>query len=181
MTTDAADRRSPVRRFLTRLYDVCGAAAGVLLVCIALIVLWDVGGGIFGYIPRAAEELAGYCMVGSAFLGFAHTLARGEHIRVTLLVGHLRGGAAYALGLAAGGATAGLTGALAWYSLRMTWQSWVFNDVAQGLIAIPLWIPQVCMTFGSIVFFIATLEALFDVATGRPNSSTATNAGPHDA
>ena len=49
------------------------------------------------------------------------------------------------------------------------------------LIAIPLWIPQVCMTFGSIVFFIAALEALFDVATGRPNSSTAINAGPHDA
>lgn len=161
-----SDGGNTAGRVLHRLYDLCGALAGVLLVLIVVIVLYDIGGGLFGYIPRAAEELAGYCMAGSAFLGLAHTLARGEHIRVTLFSSHLHGGKARALAIFAAAGTAFLTGFLAWFSIRLTWQSWVFNDVAQGLIAIPLWIPQTTMALGAAVFFIAALESLYDVIRG---------------
>jgi len=161
-----SDGGTPAGRLLHRLYGFCGVLAGVLLVLIVVIVLYDIGGGLFGYIPRAAEELAGYCMAGSAFLGLAHTLARGEHIRVTLVSSHLRGRPARMLALFAATGTALLTGVLAWYSIRLTWQSWIFNDVAQGLIAIPLWIPQTTMALGAAVFFLAALESLWDVARG---------------
>jgi TRAP-type C4-dicarboxylate transport system permease small subunit len=42
------------------------------------------------------------------------------------------------------------------------------NDLSTGLIAIPLWIPQVGMALGAVVLFIAVVEQLVVVATGGP-------------
>lgn len=38
------------------------------------------------------DAYAGYMMAGAGFLALAHTLKRGEHIRVTLVLGRLHGG-----------------------------------------------------------------------------------------
>jgi hypothetical protein len=54
-----------------------------------LLVLYQLGGQLFPYVPRSADEFAGYCMGASAFLGLADALRSGDHIRVTLVADRL--------------------------------------------------------------------------------------------
>ena len=53
-----------------------------------------------------------------------------------------------------------LAGALAFYAIRLTYQSWDFHDISTGNDATPLWIPQIGMAVGAIVLFIALLDDL---------------------
>ena len=84
----------------------------------SFMVLLLVDGAALGRSPAARtstspgiDAYAGYMMAGAGFLALAHTLKRGEHIRVTLLLSALHGRGRRALrdlgavrGLAAGGA-----------------------------------------------------------------------------
>jgi TRAP-type C4-dicarboxylate transport system permease small subunit len=53
-----------------------------------------------------------------------------------------------------------LAGAFAFYSIRLAYQSWSFNDISTGNDATPLWIPQITMALGTAVFFIAFVDEL---------------------
>ena len=157
-----------IRDLLQRLYFACGVLAGACLVAVLGFVLYSIGGGLFGYIARSADDFAGYAMLASSFLALAHTFGAGEHIRVTLLLGRLRGTArriAEILCLLAGGALAGY---LAWFSIKTMLISYEIGDVSTGLVAVPLWIPQVAMALGASVLFIAMVEQLVVVAAGGP-------------
>ena len=48
----------------------------------------------------------------------------------------------------------------AFYSARLVFVSWDFNDISTGNDATPLWIPQLAMAFGSLVLVIALVDAL---------------------
>ena len=49
-------------------------------------VLLGIFGRLLGFQVRGTDAYAGYFMAGSGFLALAHTLTRGEHIRVTLVI-----------------------------------------------------------------------------------------------
>ena len=61
----------------------------------------------------------------------------------------------------------GLTAAFVAYMLyaagRFVYESWQFNEVAQGLIRVPIWIPQMSFLVGVLIFFIAVLDELVAV------------------
>ena len=170
-----------MRDMLRRLYDVTGYLGGVFMILLLLFVLYSVGPGVglwmdqtlglpnpFNYVARSADELAGYAMCASAFLAFAATFGRGEHIRVTLILQRFEGRARRLLELWCLAIGALLAGYLAWYSVKLCWVSWQINDLSTGLLPIPLWIPQVGMALGAVVFAIAVVEQLVVVATGGP-------------
>ncbi|MGE0312123.1 MAG: TRAP transporter small permease [Lautropia sp.] len=142
------------------------AAAAVLFVAIAALVLYQLGGQVLPYVPRSADEFAGYCMGASAFLALADTLRAGEHIRVTLLTDRLpavaRRGAAWAALLV----SIGLSAWMAWYFVRQAWVSWTFGEASSGLIALPMWLPQGAMAWGAVAFVVALLETAVRVARG---------------
>ena len=99
-------------------------------------------------------------MAGAGFLALAHTLKRGEHIRVTLLLAVAAGAsAARARDL---GAVRGLAAraALAYYSCRLAWQSYAFHDISTSNDATPLWMPQIAMALGAVVLAIAFIDEL---------------------
>ncbi len=48
----------------------------------------------------------------------------------------------------------------AYYSVRLAYQSWDFNDVSTGNDATPLWIPQLTMAAGTLVLFVAFVDEL---------------------
>jgi hypothetical protein len=51
----------------------------------------------------------------------------------------------------------------------MTYDSWRFNDISQGVVAVPLWIPQLGYASGLVILFIAFADEFANVATGgRP-------------
>jgi TRAP-type C4-dicarboxylate transport system permease small subunit len=99
-------------------------------------------------------------MAASGFLALAHTLKRGEHIRVTLLLSALKGRARHALELWALFAATALAALAAWYSARLAWQSHAFNDISTGNDATPLWIPQLTMAIGSTILLVAFIDEL---------------------
>jgi TRAP-type C4-dicarboxylate transport system permease small subunit len=75
-------------------------------------------------LPRAGHRrLRRLLHGGGGFLALAHTLKRGEHIRVTLLLSTLQGPRARGLEIWAHGAAVLLAVLLAFYSCRLAWQS----------------------------------------------------------
>jgi TRAP-type C4-dicarboxylate transport system permease small subunit len=99
-------------------------------------------------------------MAAAGFLALAHTLKRGEHIRVTLVLEHAEPRLRRALELVALGVATLLAAAFAWYSVRLAYQSWQFNDISTGNDATPLWIPEVAMAIGTCVLLIAFVDEL---------------------
>jgi TRAP-type C4-dicarboxylate transport system permease small subunit len=104
------------------------------------------------------DAYAGYLMAGAGFLALAHTLKRGEHIRVTLVLNALHGRARRVLELWALGAAALLALLMAYYACRLAWQSHSFHDISTGNDATPLWIPQLSFAAGTVVLAIAFLD-----------------------
>ena len=162
-----AQTRGPVGRALDRLYDasaVLGAAAMVLLL---IMVLLSIVSRQLGFNVPGIDAYAGYMMAGAGFLALAHTLKRGEHIRVTLLISALRGGPRRGLEIWALAAATLLASLLAAYSCKLAWQSYIFHDISTSNDATPLWLPQLSMAIGSLVFAIAFVDDLVLEIRGR--------------
>jgi TRAP-type C4-dicarboxylate transport system permease small subunit len=148
------------RRLLDRLFDAAAYVAAFFMVGTLVMVLVAIVGRMLNVFVPGTDAYAGYCMAASGFLALAHTLKRGEHIRVTLVLEHVPARARRALELWSLAAATVLALAFAWYSIRLTFQSWQFNDISTGNDATPLWIPQIAMAFGTIVLAIAFVDEL---------------------
>ena len=164
-----------MRRFLDFLYDATGVLAALCMIGTLLMVISSVLGRLMGFNLRGSDAYAGYCMAAAGFLALAHTLKRGEHIRVTLILERLSAGKRHAMELVAHVVAVFFSGTFAFFSARLVYQSHFFNDISQGNDASPLWIPQMAMALGAGVMFVAFLDELLLLATGskdRPAEST---------
>lgn len=147
-----------MRRFLDLLYDGAAVLAALLMLGTLLMVLGTMIDRVITLPLRGMDAYAGYCMAGAGFLALAHTLKRGEHIRVSLLLSRLGPQGAHRLELAALSVAVLLGAALAYYSLRLVLQSHEFNDVSPGNDATPLWIPQLSMAAGAMLLLVAFVD-----------------------
>jgi len=159
-----------MRKTLERLYTGSGILAGTFLVLIAALSLAQICGRLLGFAAYSFDDFAGFCMAASSFLGLAHTYRRNEHIRVALVVDRFRGGARRVLEILSLTASTFLIGFFAWYATDMAWTSHVINDVSQGLVSVPLWLPQSGMALGLAIMTVALLDDLITVlARGTPS------------
>jgi len=149
-----------VRRALDATYNAAGFLAALFLIGTLAMVLLGIAGRLLDFHVPGTDAYAGYCMAGAGFLALAHTLKRGEHIRVTLLLERLTGTAHRALTLWTFAAGALLAMLFAWYSMRLAWQSFDFHDISTANDATPLWIPQLTMAVGTVIFAIALVDEL---------------------
>jgi TRAP-type C4-dicarboxylate transport system permease small subunit len=156
-----------VRRLLDTIYDAAGYLAAFFMVGILTMVLASVVGRLAGFNLRGSDAYAGYCMAAAGFLALAHTLKRGEHIRVTFLLERFGGRLRRPLEIWCHLAGAFLCGVLAFYSARLVWQSYDFHDISQGTDATPMWIPQIGMALGCLVLMLAMVDDLVRVLRGK--------------
>jgi TRAP-type C4-dicarboxylate transport system permease small subunit len=156
-----------MRRLLDALYDGAAALAAAFMVGLLVMVLLSILGRQLHFHLPGTDAYAGYMMAAAGFLALAHTLKRGEHIRVTLLLARLRGHARRGLEIWALFAATLLTALAAFYSARLVWQSRQFNDVSTSNDATPLWIPQLAMAAGTVIFAIAFVDELVLELRGR--------------
>src|SRR4051812_26696228 len=147
-----------MRRFLDLLYDAAAWLAALAMVGVLVMVLLSIVSRQLQFHVPGTDAYAGYCMAASGFLALAHTLKRNEHIRVTLILGRLQGGARKGLEMWALTAGVFLAGLFAFYSVRLAWVSHAINDVSTGNDATPLWIPQVTMAVGTLVLLVAFID-----------------------
>ncbi len=156
-----------MRKQLDALYDLAAYAAAFFMVGTLLSVLAGILDRYLHVGIRGTDMYAGYCMAASGFLALAHTLKRGEHIRVTLILQKLTGRARHRLEIWALFAASLLAALFAVYSVRLSYQSWSFHDISTGTDATPLWIPQVAMAVGTLVLLIAFVDELVLEIRGR--------------
>jgi TRAP-type C4-dicarboxylate transport system permease small subunit len=155
------------RKFLDGLYLAAGiAAAGFLLVIFLLMMGLAVGREANFNIP-AADDFAAWSMAAMAFLGLAHTFRAGDIIRVGVLVERLNGRARWFFELLALAVAMIFTLYFARHAVQLTYDSWRFNDMAQGVVAVPLWIPQLGYSGGLVIFGIALIDEFVHVARGH--------------
>jgi TRAP-type C4-dicarboxylate transport system permease small subunit len=157
-----------MRKLLNFLYDGAGWLAALFMIGTLAMVLANVLGRMFNFNPSGSDAYAGYCVAAVSFLTLAHTLKRGEHIRVTLILQHVGAKANRALEIASHVAAVLLATALAWFSIRLVWQSYTFHDISQSTDATPLWIPQLSMAIGATLLAIAFIDELVALLAGHP-------------
>jgi len=168
-----------VRRLLDALYDAAAYLAAAFLAGTLVMVLLGIFGRLFGFNVRGTDSYAGYFMAGAGFLALAHTLVRREHIRVGLVLEHVGPRARRVLERISLGVAVVLAVAFAYYSVRLVWQSYVFHDISTGIDATPLWLPQLAMAVGNLVFAIAFVDEFVRELSGARRRVTRTEEPAH--
>ncbi|MES2401925.1 MAG: TRAP transporter small permease subunit [Pseudomonadota bacterium] len=169
-----------MRRFLDALYDSSAWLGALFMIGTLVSVLAGVLDRQFAWSLRGTDMYAGYCMAACGFLALAHTLKKGEHIRVTLILNGLKGKARRALEIWALAAASALSMLFAWYSVMLSVNSWSFHDISTGNDATPLWIPQIAMGVGAVILMIAFIDELVLEIQGKRIHTSSDEALHHE-
>jgi TRAP-type C4-dicarboxylate transport system permease small subunit len=137
--------RSP----LEPLYKLTAFLAVAALVAIAGIILADVILRQFGGQVKSSDDVAGFALVATGLLIDRLAGSARKTVEIVCLI----------FGVSA-------IGWASWWTGRFAYDSWAFNELSQGLVAIPLWFPQFFMFFGLFVLFVAMVEDLLRLVTG---------------
>ena len=121
-----------LRTILDALYLLTGYLAGLFLIVIFLLMMGLSIGREVGVNIPAGDDFASWCMAAMAFLGLAHTFKSGEMIRVGLLIDRLQGRTRWAFEMVSLVLGFGFVAFFAWHAAHFTFDSYRFNDMAQG-------------------------------------------------
>ena len=157
-----------MRSILDGVYRGAGVLAAIAMVVTLVMVTAGIVTRPLGIYLRGTDDYAGYAMAAAGFLALAYTFKHGEHIRVSLVLERLPPRTRAVCEWFTLAVATIVVGALAWYSVRMVLQSHEFGDVSQGVDASPLWIPQLSMAVGAVVFLIALVDDLVMASLGKP-------------
>jgi TRAP-type C4-dicarboxylate transport system permease small subunit len=174
-----------MRKFLDSLYLASGWSAAFFIAAICTLVVAQVclnlidrissliTGTAIGLTIPSYADFTGFFLAAASFLALAHTLRQGAHIRVTLFISHMPGPFARLLEYWCIAAAAGISVYFSYYTAILVWESYQFHDLSPGMIAVPLWIPQMAMLAGLIILSIALLDEFVSLMRGRKPSYTA--------
>lgn len=154
--------------FLHRVYQASGLLSALSLVLICGLVLAQVAARNMGSTVPDAEEFAAWAMASAGFLGLPYALQHGAHIRVGVVSRFVPAAAHRPMELLASVIGLALAVFLAWYCAAFVLESYRFNEVSQGLVPLPMWLPQAPMVLGAVLLAVAFAERLVCVARGRP-------------
>ncbi|ALM53416.1 TRAP transporter small permease [Halomonas huangheensis] len=161
---------------LMPLYRLGGAGAALSMVMIcglvslqvvfrlvdAILVLF--GASRLGIEITGVSELASFLLVGATFLGMAYTFTHHAHIRMSLIIQRLPAAVRVFTELFCLLVAVALNLLLCVSLWTLLQESTEFSDVSSGLLAIPLWIPQLVLLIGMSLMSLALLEALWVTA-----------------
>lgn len=159
-------RMARLSRILDLAYLAGAWLAGAMMVCLAGLILYSVLARLLGLYSGGANDVAGYAMATSTFLALAYGFRSGGHIRVVLAISKLPRGGRRAAEYWCLGLMSAISVFLATYMVRLLLDSYKWEDKSQGADAILLWIPQLPVAIGAVLFAVAVIhtlaEAVFD-------------------
>jgi TRAP-type C4-dicarboxylate transport system permease small subunit len=162
-----------MRRFLDRLYYACGAIGAVFILLIGVLMIGQSVLREFGVRTGAVNDVVAWCCAAASFFAMAHAFKHGDFVRVTLLLEKLGDRNRRFVEIACLAIAAVSVAYLAYWANKFTYESWSFNEVAQGLLPIPIWIPQASFAIGSILLLVAVVDELVIVVRGGKPSYVA--------
>ena len=117
----------------------------------------------FGINLRGADDLIAWLCAAAAFLILAQTFQHGGIVRVEIVLNRLSPLWRWRMEWISLLFLCGFCiFALSAFTL-FTYQSWNFGDVSQGQIVVPLWIPQIFVAIGCLIFTLAVIDELIRV------------------
>ena len=155
-----------MRRTLDRLFDGAAALAAVTVAAILVLMIAASLGRLFEWRVGWVNDVVSWLCAAAAFMGMAHAFKNGDFVRVTLLLDWLSPPIKRRLEIAALALATWSIGYLAWWAARYTLESYQFNDIANNMVAIPMWIPQVSFVIGALLFLLAVVDELVIVLRG---------------
>jgi TRAP-type C4-dicarboxylate transport system permease small subunit len=162
-----AKRVSFLRHTLDNAYRWAGALGSTCVALICVLMIVQTMGRHLGFSTGATNDVVAWLCAAAAFLTMAHAFKHGDFVRVTLVLEKVSPATRQRLELACLLVAAVAVGYLTWWACRFTFESWQFNELAQGLWAIPIWIPQMSFAAGSFLFLVAILDELVIAASGQ--------------
>ncbi len=173
-----------IRKILDWIYRGSGLLAALFLFLIFLIIIVQVflniidrlSGLLFGSaiglsIPSYAD-IAGYFLAATSFLGLGATFRRGELIRVSLILDRLPTALRPFVELWCCCLGALICLFASWHAVILAIEAYRFKELSSGIIAIPVWIPQLTLVLGLIVLSIALLDEFITQLGTFGNSSS---------
>ncbi len=171
-----------MRKVLDTLYKGGGwmaaffiAAICILVVCQVCLNLLDrisslLTGSAIGLTIPSYADFTGYFLAASSFLALAYTLREGGHIRVSLVINSFSPGLRRITEIWCLSLASCITLFFTWYCFTLTRESFTYNDLSPGMIAVPIWIPQSTLLLGLILLSVALIDELTQVLRGNlPN------------
>lgn len=166
-----------LRKVLDRLYLFSGGIAAVAILAICLLVsaqvglniLARIGGPELSFTIPSYADFAGFALATASFMALAYTLRAGTHIRVNLIILRVPERTQWVLEVAALILASAMSAYATWFAGVLVWESHHYGDMSPGIVAVPLWIPQISMVAGlgllTIAFVDSAVETLW---AGKP-------------
>jgi TRAP-type C4-dicarboxylate transport system permease small subunit len=163
-----------MRKVLDSVYIVSGYLAGlflfltfaIILVQVLLnvmqVLLHEAAGVQFNVMIPSYSEFATYSFAAASFLGLGYTHRHNGHIRVVVLSLKLPARVRAWLELWCLGFATFTACYFAYHAVDQVMLSYDFQDVSSGLIAVPLWLPQLGMAAGQGQRHVAAIRASHD-------------------
>lgn len=156
-----------MRRILDGLYDLGGYIAGAAVLAIFLVMIGSTVLRTFGHATGGTDDIIAWLAATAALLGLAHTFRHGDMVRMTLVLDRLPPRPRWCLEVVVLTIASIACLYLAYWVTVSVHQTWVLEDMANGLIVIPLWIPQLTLVFGAVLLAVAMLDELQWVISGH--------------
>ncbi len=166
-----------MRRICNNVYILGGWVAAFCIASICLLVFVQVlcnlldrlssiiTGSAIGLTIPSYADFTGFLLAASSFLALAYTLRGGGHIRVSLLTARIPGRYQHIVEFFCLVVALAITGYFSWYTVLLVLESLEYNDLSSGMVAVPLWIPQLFMLVGLLVLTLALVDDLVTVIT----------------
>ena len=148
-----------ITNWLNNLYRFCGYLAGLCIAMMLIIIVAQVVMRWSGASFPGAASYAGYLMGTSTFFALAYTFNAGGHIRVELLIDRA-GRFRPVLEVWTLAVATAISGFISWYAVDAVYWSYRFGEVSSSQDATPLWVPQVFLALGSLVFTLCLIDNL---------------------
>ena len=157
---------SLLRAALDKVYVAAAVMGAVCVALIAALMVFQSLGREFGMNTGATNDIVSWLCAAAAFLTMAHAFKHGDFVRVTLVLEKVSAKTRRTMELVSLFIALVAVAYLAWWACRFTYQSYEFNELAQGLLPLPIWIPQVSFAFGSVLLLVAVLDEFVIVVRG---------------
>jgi TRAP-type C4-dicarboxylate transport system permease small subunit len=156
-----------VRKRLIWLFEFAGILAAFCVLAIFLIMIATTIMRELGIKTGGSDDVTAWLTASAAFLGLAATFRHGDFVRMSLVTEKLSPAWKRKTEILCLILATVFTGYIAYSICRFVYESYEFNDYANGLVAIPLWIPQAPFAFGTILLFLAVADQAWHVMRGR--------------
>lgn len=155
-----------MRKCLDTVYAAAAWAGALCVLAICALMMAQALFRLNGTLVAGADDLTAWLCAGAAFLPLAATLKRGELVRMGIFIEIFSDKSGRWLELVVLTMCSLFAVYMTYWLGNFTYESWLFGDRGQGLLPLPLWIPQSPVAIGSLVLSIALIDEWVRVARG---------------